>query len=44
LQCPCHQSQFHPATGQVIRGPAQHPLHFLPVEKRDEDPYYVVTL
>ena len=43
LECPCHQSQFHAATGEAIRGPAVKPLVFFPVEKRESDPYYVVT-
>ena len=44
LECPCHQSQFHSETGKVVQGPAQKPLHFLPVEKREDDPSYVVTI
>lgn len=43
LECPCHQSQFEAATGNVINGPARHPLTSMPVEKRDEDPIYIVT-
>jgi cytochrome b6-f complex iron-sulfur subunit len=43
LECPCHQSQFHVETGDVIKGPAKNPLSFLPVEKRQTDPGYVVT-
>jgi len=43
IECPCHQSQFNPETGMVLRGPAKKPLTFLPVEKRDEEPSYVVT-
>lgn len=43
IECPCHQSQFNAQTGKVIRGPAQKPLDFLPVEKREDDPLYVVT-
>ncbi len=44
LECPCHQSQFHVETGEVIKGPARTPLSFLPVEKRQNDPGYVVTI
>lgn len=43
LECPCHQSQFHAETGEVLKGPAKKPLSFLPVEKRTENPGYVVT-
>jgi len=44
LECPCHQSKFIPTTGAVIEGPAKKPLHFFPVEKRDNDPLYIVTM
>ncbi|BHH83924.1 QcrA and Rieske domain-containing protein [Desulforhopalus sp. 52FAK] len=44
LECPCHQSKFHPTTGAVLEGPAKNSLHFFPVEKRDNDPLYVVTM
>lgn len=43
LECPCHQSRFNVETGKVIEGPAEKPLSFLPVEKRTDDPLYVVT-
>jgi len=43
LECPCHQSRFDVITGKVVKGPAQKPLTFLPVEKRESDPLYVVT-
>ena len=43
FECPCHQSQFHARTGEAIRGPAVKPLVFFPVEKRESDPFYVVT-
>jgi len=43
LECPCHQSQFEPITGKVLQGPAKSDLSFLPVEKRESDPTYVVT-
>ncbi len=43
LECPCHQSRFNVATGEVIKGPAQKSLTFFPVEKRQEEPFYVVT-
>ncbi|MCP3891943.1 MAG: Rieske (2Fe-2S) protein [Desulfobulbaceae bacterium] len=43
LECPCHQSQFHASTGQVIKGPAKKPLSFFPVEKKQGEPRYVVT-
>lgn len=44
LECPCHQSKFNAVTGAVLEGPAKKPLHFYPVEKRDNDPLYVVTM
>lgn len=43
LECPCHQSRFNVETGEVLKGPAQKPLTFLPVEKRKDDPLYVGT-
>ncbi|MBW1636754.1 MAG: Rieske (2Fe-2S) protein [Deltaproteobacteria bacterium] len=43
LECPCHQSQFDHVTGKVIKGPAERSLTQLPVEKRLNSPYYVVT-
>jgi len=43
LECPCHQSRFNAQTGEVVNGPAQKALTFLPVEKRQDDPLYVVT-
>ena len=43
LECPCHQSRFNVETGKVVKGPAQKPLTFLPVEKRQDEPLYVVT-
>jgi len=43
LECPCHQSRFNVETGEVMKGPAQKSLTFLPVEKREDDPLYVVT-
>ena len=43
LECPCHQSRFNVETGEVVQGPARKALTFLPVEKRQEDPLYVVT-
>ncbi|MGB3213085.1 MAG: Rieske (2Fe-2S) protein [Desulforhopalus sp.] len=43
LECPCHQSRFNVETGEVIKGPAKKSLSFLPVEKRPDDPFYVVT-
>lgn len=43
LECPCHQSRFNVITGAVIHGPAKRPLPFLSVEKRQDDPFYVVT-
>lgn len=43
LECPCHQSQFDARTGAVLKGPAKKPLVFLPVEKRQSNPLYVVT-
>ena len=44
LECPCHQSKFNSTTGAVLEGPAKKSLHFFPVEKRDKDPLYVVTM
>ena len=44
LECPCHQSKFNSTTGAVIEGPAKKPLQFFTVEKRDNDPLYVVTI
>lgn len=43
LECPCHQSQFDASSGQVIRGPAKKPLASFHVDKRQSDPFYVVT-
>lgn len=43
IECPCHQSRFHATTGQVLRGPAKRGLTFYPVEKRPDEPKYVVT-
>ncbi|MGW8195647.1 MAG: QcrA and Rieske domain-containing protein, partial [Desulforhopalus sp.] len=43
LECPCHQSQFNAETGKVLRGPAKRSLSFLEVEKRQDNPLYVVT-
>lgn len=38
LECPCHQSEFNAATGEVIKGPAKKTLTFYPVDKREKDP------
>jgi Rieske Fe-S protein len=43
LECPCHQSRFNVETGKAIKGPAEKPLTFLSVEKREDEPFYVVT-
>lgn len=43
IQCPCHQSIFDPYTGKVKKGPAPLPLNSFPVEKRDTEPFYVIT-
>lgn len=43
LECPCHQSRFHASTGEVLKGPAKKSLTLFPVEKRDSNPYYIVT-
>jgi len=44
LECPCHQSKFNSETGAVLEGPAKRSLHFYSVEKRDNDPLYIVTI
>lgn len=44
LDCPCHSSRFAADTGEVLHGPAKRSLPFFPVEKKESDPYYVVTL
>jgi len=43
LECPCHQSRFS-SDGRLLNGPAKAPLNTYPVEKRQDPPYYVVTL
>ena len=43
LECPCHQSRFS-SDGRLLNGPAKAPLKTYPVEKRQDPPYYVVTL
>jgi Rieske Fe-S protein len=43
LECPCHQSRFS-SGGRLLNGPAKAPLKTYPVEKRDDPPYYIVTL
>jgi Rieske Fe-S protein len=44
LACPCHSSQFAVTSGEVLQGPAKRSLPFFPVEKRDSEPFYVVTV
>ncbi len=44
LECPCHTSQFDSASGAVLQGPAKRSLPAYPVEKREKDPFYVVTI
>jgi Rieske Fe-S protein len=44
LECPCHQSKFNSISGAVLEGPAKRSLHFFPVEIREKDPRYVVTM
>ena len=44
LECPCHQSKFNSTTGAVIEGPAKKALQFYTVEKRENDPLYIVTI
>ena len=43
LECPCHQSRFT-SDGRLLNGPAKSPLTTYPVEKRDDPPFYIVTL
>jgi Rieske Fe-S protein len=37
LGCPCHGSEFDPATGAVLRGPAKEPLAAVAVAVRGSD-------
>lgn len=43
LECPCHQSRFS-RDGKVLHGPAKVSLATYEVEKRDEAPYYIITV
>lgn len=35
LECPCHHSQFHSYTGEVLKGPATEDLPEIPVTVQD---------
>ena len=37
VTCPCHGSQFDVASGAVLRGPAQRPVHSRPVHVEGDD-------
>lgn len=44
LECPCHNSRFSAVTGEVLHGPAKKAVPLFPAEKRDNAPFYVVTI
>ena len=39
LTCPWHYSQYNVTTGEVLRGPADKPLHVYKVEEKENDLY-----
>lgn len=43
LICPCHQSHFS-KEGLVLKGPAQKALTIYDAERRENSPFFVVTL
>jgi nitrite reductase/ring-hydroxylating ferredoxin subunit len=39
LTCPWHYSQYNVTTGEVLRGPADKPLHVYKAEEKENDLY-----